>query len=300
MYADDIAVMCQSTQELEKFIKAFEIGTQDFGLTMNIKKMCLMSLRQFQKSTCNSEKRTEIDHEPCDITIRNQKIEKADEFNYLGCYVSKDQTQYKDIETRVSKASSAFNSLRRIVWYRKCISIQAKIRTFRASVLPVLLYGIIMSVPRLNWVTGIGISSSSSSSNLGRNQISAEGIQFLANALETNKTLTSLNLGGNELGSNGIEILATALQYNNTLSALYVGRNSVGIGGAQHLANLLNHNSKLVKLDLQSNEISDGIQYLADALQNNITLKTLNLARNNIGDKGAYNLANALEYNNVK
>ncbi|CAF5227197.1 unnamed protein product, partial [Rotaria magnacalcarata] len=85
-----------------------------------------------------------------------------------------------------------------------------------------------------------------------------------------------------------------------TLSALYVGRNSVGIGGAQHLANLLNHNSKLVKLDLQSNEISDGIQYLADALQNNITLKTLNLARNNIGDKGAYNLANALEYNNVK
>ncbi|CAM4769359.1 unnamed protein product, partial [Rotaria magnacalcarata] len=97
-----------------------------------------------------------------------------------------------------------------------------------------------MSVHRLNWVTGIGISSSSF--NLGRNQISAKGIQFLANALETNKTL----------------------------SALYVGRNSVGIGGAQHLANLLNHNSKLVKLDLQSNEISDGIQYLADALQNNI------------------------------
>ncbi|CAF2080011.1 unnamed protein product, partial [Rotaria magnacalcarata] len=34
MYAGDIAVMCQSTQELEKFIKAFEKGTLDFGLTM--------------------------------------------------------------------------------------------------------------------------------------------------------------------------------------------------------------------------------------------------------------------------
>ncbi|CAF2091991.1 unnamed protein product [Rotaria magnacalcarata] len=141
IYADDIAVMCQSTQELEKFIKAFEKGTQDFGLTMNIKKTCFMSLRQFQKSTYNSKRRTEIDHETCDITIRNQKIEKTDEFNYLGCYVSKDEAQYKDIETRVSKASSAFNSLRRIVWYRKCISIQAKIRIFRASILPVLLYG---------------------------------------------------------------------------------------------------------------------------------------------------------------
>ncbi|CAF4311483.1 unnamed protein product [Rotaria sp. Silwood2] len=141
MYADDIAVMCQSTQDLEKFIKAFEKITQDFGLTMNIKKTCLMSLKQFQKSTCNSKERTEVDDKPFDITIRNQNIEKVEEFNYLGCYVSKDQTQHKDIETRVSKASSAFNSLRRIVWYRKCISTQAKIRIFRASVLPVLLYG---------------------------------------------------------------------------------------------------------------------------------------------------------------
>ncbi|CAF3565234.1 unnamed protein product [Rotaria sp. Silwood1] len=141
MYADDIAVMCQSIQDLEKFIKAFDEITQNFGLTMNIKKTCIMSLKQFQKSTCKTKNRTEIANVPFDITIRNQKIEKAEEFNYLGCYISKDQTQSKDIETRVSKASNAFNSLRRIVWYRKCISIQAKIRIFRASVLPVLLYG---------------------------------------------------------------------------------------------------------------------------------------------------------------
>ena len=115
MYADDIAVMCQSIQDLEKFIKAFEKGTQDFGLTMNIKKTCIMSLKQFQKSTRKTKNRTEIDNEPFDITIRNQKIEKTEEFNYLGCYVSKDQTQCKYIETHVSKASNAFNSLRRIV-----------------------------------------------------------------------------------------------------------------------------------------------------------------------------------------
>jgi hypothetical protein len=141
MYADDIAVMCQNIQDLEKFIKAFEKVTQRFGLTMNIKKTCVMSLKQFERTTCNTKKKTEIADVPFDITIRNQKIEKVDEFNYLGCCVSKDQTQSKDIESRVSKASNAFNSLRRIVWYRKCISIPAKIRIFRASVLPVLLYG---------------------------------------------------------------------------------------------------------------------------------------------------------------
>ncbi len=47
----------------------------------------------------------------------------------------------KEIETRVSKASNAFNQLRHVVWYHNFISIQAKVRIFRACVLPVLLYG---------------------------------------------------------------------------------------------------------------------------------------------------------------
>ena len=141
MYVDDIAVMYQSIQDLEKFIKTFEKGTHDFGRTINIKKICVLSLKQFQKSACKTKNSAEITDGPFDINTRNQKIENTDEFNYLGCYVSKDQTQCKDSETRVSKASNAFNSLRRIVWYRKCISIQAKIRIFRASMLPVLLYG---------------------------------------------------------------------------------------------------------------------------------------------------------------
>ena len=114
-YADDIAVMCQNTQDLEKFIKTFEKVTQDFGLTMDIKKTCIMSLRQFQKSTCKRKNRTAIANMPYDITIRNQKIGNTEEFNYLGCCVAKDQTQCKDIETRISKASNAFNSLRCIV-----------------------------------------------------------------------------------------------------------------------------------------------------------------------------------------
>ena len=36
IYADDIVVMCQNVQDLEKFIKTFETITQNFGLTMNI------------------------------------------------------------------------------------------------------------------------------------------------------------------------------------------------------------------------------------------------------------------------
>ena len=64
----------------------------------------------------------------------------VDTFNYLGCCLTNDQTQSKEIEVRLGKASNAFNSLRRIVWYRECISIQAKFSIFKACILPVLLY----------------------------------------------------------------------------------------------------------------------------------------------------------------
>ena len=76
--ADGISVMRQSIQDLEKFIKAFAKDAQDFGLTMNIKKTCVMFLRQFQKSACKTKNRAEIADGPFDINIRNQKIENTD------------------------------------------------------------------------------------------------------------------------------------------------------------------------------------------------------------------------------
>jgi hypothetical protein len=68
-------------------------------------------------------------------------IENVEEFSYLGYHVTKDQTIEKEIETRTTKAARAFNMLRHIIWSRKTISIQAKLRIFRACAMPVLVYG---------------------------------------------------------------------------------------------------------------------------------------------------------------
>jgi hypothetical protein len=75
------------------------------------------------------------------ISIRHQMVENVEEFSYLGYHVTKDQTLGKEIETRTTKASRAFNMLRHIIWSRKTISLQAKLRIFLACVLPVLMYG---------------------------------------------------------------------------------------------------------------------------------------------------------------
>ncbi|CAF5223980.1 unnamed protein product, partial [Rotaria magnacalcarata] len=141
MYADDIVVMCDSPKNLEHFIKVFERVTNDFGLSMNIQKTCTMSLKQFEKTIGKNETNGKEKDASSNIVIRDQNIETVDDFNYLGCNIANDQTQAKEIEVRIGKASSAFNSLRRIAWYRKCISIQAKVRIFKACILPVLLYG---------------------------------------------------------------------------------------------------------------------------------------------------------------
>ncbi|CAF4211196.1 unnamed protein product, partial [Rotaria sordida] len=50
-YADDLAIMTESSTELEQFIQVFEIITQKYGLTMNIKKTVIMSLQQSQQES---------------------------------------------------------------------------------------------------------------------------------------------------------------------------------------------------------------------------------------------------------
>ncbi|CAF3704228.1 unnamed protein product [Rotaria sp. Silwood1] len=142
MYADDLVVMCSNKADLKKFMYLFEEVTQECGLIMNISKTCIMSLQQYeQDGTRRVIKNIEVDNTNIDINIRNEKINVVTEFSYLGCHVTQDQTIQKEIETRILKASKAFNALRNIIWYRKTISIPAKLRIFRACVIPVLLYG---------------------------------------------------------------------------------------------------------------------------------------------------------------
>jgi hypothetical protein len=142
MYADDLVAMCKSANDLEKFIKSFEKVTQEFGLTMSVKKTCIMSLKQLKEDAARRIiKKEEVDMPDIDIVIRNQKVDMVESFAYLGCVVTRDQSPEKETETRIAKASSAFNMLRNVIWYRKTISIEAKLRIFRVCVIPVLLYG---------------------------------------------------------------------------------------------------------------------------------------------------------------
>ena len=143
LYSDDIVVMYETISDLEKFIRSFEEVTQQYGLTMNIEKTCLMSLKQLKK---NQQKQVSIGqninyNDNININVRNQNIETVDTFTYLGCTITNDQREDTEISVRLAKASKALNMLCHSIWNRKSVSITARLRIFRACVLPVLLYG---------------------------------------------------------------------------------------------------------------------------------------------------------------
>jgi hypothetical protein len=101
-----------------------------------------MSLQQLEEDQHRKVlKGRNIIHKDIDIIIRNQKIETVDSFIYLGCTITKDERQDTELSVLLSKAAKSFNMLRHSIWHRKSVSITARLRIFRACILPVLLYG---------------------------------------------------------------------------------------------------------------------------------------------------------------
>ena len=63
-----------------------------------------------------------------------------DTFTYLGSAISKDLTIDRELNTRVGKAATMFNRLRKRAWDNTALTIKTKCRIYHACVISVLLY----------------------------------------------------------------------------------------------------------------------------------------------------------------
>ena len=75
------------------------------------------------------------------IQIKEEKIEKVNEFTYLGSNVSNDGKLQNEITIRVTKAMNAFRKLYETLWKIPHISSDIKMRIYRTSIIPILTYG---------------------------------------------------------------------------------------------------------------------------------------------------------------
>ncbi|XP_068680522.1 uncharacterized protein [Montipora foliosa] len=121
-FADDIALMEDTINKAEAFVHKVEIATQTIGLFfLNAGKTKVMHLNPTTNNIIRS--------------LNGDEIEKVDDFLYLGGYTN----TARDINSRITKAWGALNSLTRI-WCSR-IKTSTKIRIFKSTVETILLYG---------------------------------------------------------------------------------------------------------------------------------------------------------------
>eukprot|EP00745_Piridium_sociabile_P007473 TRINITY_DN1490_c1_g1_i7.p1 TRINITY_DN1490_c1_g1~~TRINITY_DN1490_c1_g1_i7.p1 ORF type:complete len:702 (-),score=160.58 TRINITY_DN1490_c1_g1_i7:112-2217(-) len=129
LFADDCALNASERTEMQRSMDHLSTGCTNFGLTISTKK-------------------TEVMHQPAPgapytephITVNGDRLTVADKFVYLGSTLSRSANIDDEVSYRISRASAAFGRLQDSVWERKGITLQTKLKVYRAVVLPSLLY----------------------------------------------------------------------------------------------------------------------------------------------------------------
>ena len=122
-YADDLALLTNSIEEAQRFLKRLEESAASVGLHINSDKTKYMSTG------------LDPDHD-CLKSVDGQLLEEVQDFVYLGAWIG---DSVKDFEVRKAKAWNALNKMNKI--WKSGMSRRTKIRLFRATVETILLYG---------------------------------------------------------------------------------------------------------------------------------------------------------------
>jgi Leucine Rich repeat len=119
--------------------------------------------------------------------------------------------------------------------------------------------------------------------DLESNNLSAQGIRYLAGVLPSVIQIRALYLGSNNLGEEGLNQLLNSLPHLRQLRILSLKSNNIGSGGMKKFANYVVHLSQLQILDLKSNNIGDeGVVSLMKQFSQMNQIQFLDLEGNNI------------------
>ena len=100
LFADDIALIAHSAEEMQKIVNAFSDASKKFGQEINIKKTEVL----YQPMSTRTREE--------DIMVDGKKLNSVLEFTYLGSTISNNGCIYDEIQRRMAKASASFGRLR--------------------------------------------------------------------------------------------------------------------------------------------------------------------------------------------
>ena len=130
LFADDCALMAHKPGDLQAMLNSFSDASKQFGLSISLEKTEVL----FQRAP-NS-----VAPQPA-IFIDDVELKVVDSFKYLGSMISVDGSLDKEIAFRISKASQALGRLRNRLLNHHNVTLDTKLKVYRAVVLSSLLYG---------------------------------------------------------------------------------------------------------------------------------------------------------------
>ena len=122
-------LLSDNEQDLKDLIQDFENVTQNRAMEISVAKTKIMCMNR------NGE------IPAINLQLRQETIENVQNFIYLGSCVTSDGHVNLEVNQRISKASKAFEKLKRPLWSRKDISTKIKMKVFNSVVMNILLYG---------------------------------------------------------------------------------------------------------------------------------------------------------------
>jgi hypothetical protein len=124
-FADDIDLIEESSEALQKNVNLLEEAGRNSSLNINIEKTKTMVFGK-----------TEIEKE---IVIQKKIIENVEEFIYLGSLLTSDNNCTKEIKRRIAKAKGVMTGFNTI-WKSKTISYATKLKILKTCVFSTALY----------------------------------------------------------------------------------------------------------------------------------------------------------------
>ena len=138
-YADDMALLANNWSDLTAMLDSLTTCCKKLGLTISCMKTKSLAVLPPDDPATESPV-------PIHLVPEGEPIEVVSHFQYLGSIVQDDCGMDTEINSRICKASSAFQSLSRILWHQRKIQTRTKVRVLNSVILPTLLYGLESSV----------------------------------------------------------------------------------------------------------------------------------------------------------
>lgn len=125
-FADDINLMSDTTDGLQRITDQVSKQGERLGLVINTSKTKVMAISKEQKDL--------------QIMVNGNQLEQVKEFVYLGGQISQDGKCVADIKRRIGLTWAVFSKLQNI-WNCHNLTLEIKLKVHESMVIPVLMYG---------------------------------------------------------------------------------------------------------------------------------------------------------------